>query len=273
MARRVGTHLASPSDRGKKPGLHGAFERPLGSGPDPLNHRHPARPEPVHPRQHRVRRQGAAQHAAGPVPGIGRPTHGAAGGAGPTARPASGKAWSRRRRSTRCARSTAGRRAWRRSSGRRSWWSTATSPSQPGSERGRGREGRQDIDVLINSSGRVTFNPPLESALRTNVEAKNVLAFAKRMRRPALIHTSTCFVAGNRSGEVWEERGAGRLLSAPPRPAGDDVSTSTKRWPTTPRARRASASWPMTRAGAGQAAAGGARRLREESATPTTKRR
>jgi long-chain acyl-CoA synthetase len=64
----------------------------------------------------------------------------------------------------------------------------------------------QDIDVLINSSGRVTFNPPLESALRTNVEGtKNVLSFARRMRRPALIHTSTCFVAGNRSGEVWED--------------------------------------------------------------------
>src|SRR4051812_4190279 len=63
----------------------------------------------------------------------------------------------------------------------------------------------KDIDVLINSSGRVTFNPPLESALRTNVEGtKNVIAFAKRMKRPALIHTSTCFVAGCRSGEVWE---------------------------------------------------------------------
>src|SRR3954468_18575476 len=64
----------------------------------------------------------------------------------------------------------------------------------------------KDIDVLISSSGRVTFNPPLESALKTNVEGtKNVIAFAKRMRRPALVHTSTCFVAGNRSGEVWED--------------------------------------------------------------------
>src|ERR1051325_11178407 len=63
----------------------------------------------------------------------------------------------------------------------------------------------QDIDVLINSSGRVTFNPPLESALKTNVDGtRNVIAFAKRMKRPALIHTSTCFVAGNRNGEVWE---------------------------------------------------------------------
>src|ERR1044071_10215135 len=63
-----------------------------------------------------------------------------------------------------------------------------------------------DIDVLINSAGNVTFNPTLESALRTNVVGtKNVIAFAKRMKRPALIHISTCFVAGNRSGAVWED--------------------------------------------------------------------
>ena len=62
-----------------------------------------------------------------------------------------------------------------------------------------------DIDVLLNSSGRVTFNPPLEAALKTNVNgALNTLAFAKRMKRPALVHVSTCFVAGNRSGEIWE---------------------------------------------------------------------
>ncbi|HEX7175890.1 MAG TPA: SDR family oxidoreductase, partial [Pyrinomonadaceae bacterium] len=62
-----------------------------------------------------------------------------------------------------------------------------------------------DISVIINSAGNVTFNPPLESALRTNVVGtKNVIAFAKRMKRPALLHVSTCFVAGNRSGPVWE---------------------------------------------------------------------
>jgi long-chain acyl-CoA synthetase len=62
-----------------------------------------------------------------------------------------------------------------------------------------------DIDVLVNCSGRVSFNPPLEAALKTNVNGtRNTLAFAKRMKRPALIHVSTCFVAGNRSGEVWE---------------------------------------------------------------------
>jgi long-chain acyl-CoA synthetase len=62
-----------------------------------------------------------------------------------------------------------------------------------------------DIDVIINSAGNVTFSPPLESALRTNVVGtQNVIQFAKRMKRPALIHISTCFVAGNRSGQVWE---------------------------------------------------------------------
>src|SRR5262245_41525168 len=62
-----------------------------------------------------------------------------------------------------------------------------------------------DLDVVINSAGNVTFNPTLESALRTNVVGtQNVVAFAKRMKRPALVHVSTCFVAGNRSGAVWE---------------------------------------------------------------------
>jgi long-chain acyl-CoA synthetase len=64
----------------------------------------------------------------------------------------------------------------------------------------------KDIDVVINSAGNVTFNPTLESALRTNVVGtQNVIAFAKRMKRPALVHISTCFVAGNRSGPVWED--------------------------------------------------------------------
>lgn len=62
-----------------------------------------------------------------------------------------------------------------------------------------------DIDVLVNSAGNVTFNPTLESALRTNVVGtQNVISFVKRMRRPALVHVSTCFVAGNRSGPIWE---------------------------------------------------------------------
>src|SRR5438270_6643463 len=45
-----------------------------------------------------------------------------------------------------------------------------------------------DADVVINSAGNVTFNPTLESALRTNVVGtQNVIAFAKRMKRPCLV--------------------------------------------------------------------------------------
>src|SRR5436190_3172603 len=62
-----------------------------------------------------------------------------------------------------------------------------------------------DVDIVINTAGNVTFNPTLESALRTNVVGtQNVIAFTRRMKRPALVHVSTCFVAGNRSGPVWE---------------------------------------------------------------------
>lgn len=63
-----------------------------------------------------------------------------------------------------------------------------------------------NIDLVLNSSGNVSFNPPLETALKTNVTGtQNLLAFVKRMKRPAFVHTSTCFVAGNRSGQIWEE--------------------------------------------------------------------
>ncbi|QQS41521.1 MAG: AMP-binding protein [Acidobacteriota bacterium] len=67
------------------------------------------------------------------------------------------------------------------------------------------REVMADCDIIINSAGNVTFNPPLESALRTNVVGtNNVLELARMMKRPCLVHVSTCFVAGKRSGSIWE---------------------------------------------------------------------
>ena len=130
-----------------------------------------------------------------------------------------------------------------------------------------------DIDVLINSSGRVTFNPPLESALRTNVEGtKNVIAFAKRMRRPALIHTSTCFVAGNRSGEVWEDE---ELDGYFPRTSSTRApgSPSSRRSPTTRWAPSASASSPTTRRCWRCCASRRATACARRTAIPTTSRR
>lgn len=74
-----------------------------------------------------------------------------------------------------------------------------------GMDEAEAREIMQDCDIIINSAGNVTFNPPLESALRTNVVGtNNVLKLARMMKRPALVHVSTCFVAGKRSGSIWE---------------------------------------------------------------------
>ncbi|MGD9561435.1 MAG: AMP-binding protein [Pyrinomonadaceae bacterium] len=63
----------------------------------------------------------------------------------------------------------------------------------------------KDTDIIINGAGNVTFNPPLESALRTNVVgSNNIIKMARMMKRPRLVHVSTCFVAGKRSGAIWE---------------------------------------------------------------------
>ncbi|MEJ7847936.1 MAG: AMP-binding protein [Pyrinomonadaceae bacterium] len=63
----------------------------------------------------------------------------------------------------------------------------------------------RDMDIIINGAGNVTFNPPLESALRTNVVgSNNILKLARMMKKPRLVHVSTCFVAGKRSGPIWE---------------------------------------------------------------------
>jgi long-chain acyl-CoA synthetase len=67
------------------------------------------------------------------------------------------------------------------------------------------REIMQDTDIIINGAGNVTFNPPLESALRTNVVGShNIIQMARMMKKPRLVHVSTCFVAGKRSGPIWE---------------------------------------------------------------------
>ncbi|MEP7074284.1 MAG: AMP-binding protein [Acidobacteriota bacterium] len=63
----------------------------------------------------------------------------------------------------------------------------------------------QDTDIILNGAGNVTFNPPLESALRTNVVgSNNIIKMARMMKKPRLVHVSTCFVAGKRSGPIWE---------------------------------------------------------------------
>lgn len=61
------------------------------------------------------------------------------------------------------------------------------------------------IDVVLNSAGLVSFAPSLESAIRINaLGAKNVLDVARKLGA-RLVHVSTCYVAGRRDGDVWED--------------------------------------------------------------------
>ncbi len=61
------------------------------------------------------------------------------------------------------------------------------------------------VDVILNSAGLVSFAPSLESAIRINaLGAKNVLDLARKLGAK-LVHVSTCYVAGRRDGDVWED--------------------------------------------------------------------
>ena len=61
------------------------------------------------------------------------------------------------------------------------------------------------LDLIVNSSGLTDFNPDLRDALSTNVDAvRNLLEFVRRSDHAALLHLSTCYVAGARDGRVSE---------------------------------------------------------------------
>ena len=65
---------------------------------------------------------------------------------------------------------------------------------------------RRDLDIVVNSAGLVTFNPPLDDAIRINANGANECAeFTVSCDHAALVHVSTCFVAGNRSGRIRED--------------------------------------------------------------------
>lgn len=69
----------------------------------------------------------------------------------------------------------------------------------------RARLGRT-LDLVVNSSGLTDFNPDLREALTTNVDAAlHLLDFVRASDHAALLHLSTCYVAGARDGRVAEE--------------------------------------------------------------------
>src|SRR5438876_937354 len=61
------------------------------------------------------------------------------------------------------------------------------------------------VDVVVNCAGLVSFNPSLEVGLNVNtLGVKNVVELCLHLGVP-LVHMSTAFVAGNKSGLVFED--------------------------------------------------------------------
>jgi alcohol-forming fatty acyl-CoA reductase len=64
---------------------------------------------------------------------------------------------------------------------------------------------RNQLDLIINSSGLTDFNPDLRDALSSNVDAAmNVLEFVRQSNHAGLLHLSTCYAAGACDGRVGE---------------------------------------------------------------------
>ncbi|MFZ5895650.1 MAG: AMP-binding protein [Myxococcota bacterium] len=61
------------------------------------------------------------------------------------------------------------------------------------------------VDAVVNVSGVVDFDPPLDEALEVNAfGVQNLVALARNFGGVPLLHTSTCYVAGARTGFVEE---------------------------------------------------------------------
>jgi long-chain acyl-CoA synthetase len=61
------------------------------------------------------------------------------------------------------------------------------------------------IDAVVNVSGVVDFSPPLDEALDVNAfGVQNLVSLARKLGDLPVLHTSTCYVAGNRTGQVDE---------------------------------------------------------------------
>lgn len=64
---------------------------------------------------------------------------------------------------------------------------------------------RGRVDAVVNAAGVVDFDPPLDEALEVNAfGVQNLVQLARDLGGLPLVHTSTCFVAGDRTGNVEE---------------------------------------------------------------------
>ena len=64
---------------------------------------------------------------------------------------------------------------------------------------------RGKIDAVLSCAGLVSFNPPLEVGLNVNTHGVRYLAEACLFWDVPLVHVSTAFVAGRRSGVIFED--------------------------------------------------------------------
>ena len=64
------------------------------------------------------------------------------------------------------------------------------------------------IDVVVHCAGEVSFDPPIDEGFRTNIDGTLALLEAVRATgaQPHVVHVSTAYVAGQRSGWVPEAR-------------------------------------------------------------------
>ena len=83
----------------------------------------------------------------------------------------------------------------------------------------------RDVDLVINCAGLVDFNPDVRDAVASNVDgALRVAEFARACDHAALMHVSTCYVAGSREGFVPEEVRVGTSPNGTPIDAHDEYA-------------------------------------------------
>jgi long-chain acyl-CoA synthetase len=64
---------------------------------------------------------------------------------------------------------------------------------------------RGNVHAVVNAAGVVDFDPPLDEALEVNAfGVQNLVALSRDLGALPLLHTSTCYVAGSRTGHVDE---------------------------------------------------------------------
>ena len=62
-----------------------------------------------------------------------------------------------------------------------------------------------EVDFIINLAARVSFHERFDHAINSNTLGPcNLLSFAKRFRNPMLLHVSTAYVSGRRTGSIPE---------------------------------------------------------------------